>query len=504
MCSLILLSRKRNNAGATKVAWLPILFLFSLVSAGFHCPQKLHADIGDHTNPIGVGWNDCCLEIVRDAQACGDERLAAYIENWPLPDELGPTQCQIIASIDKKLLKPAWLAKASESVWTDFVHLRQQRALYFFEKAKDEIQKQKKFRPRDGMQSSNDSMRLLVRVLRENPDHAMSRRALGYVRHGDQWVWPNVARQLTQKKEYSPDEGWLRNGKKTIQTSPQNSLAFPGSSRKQPSDTALQLFHSDHWHIQSTAGLPHAAAIAKQLELTRFIWRQVFPGFVLTPVELSRRIVGQARPRPTSLFKVILLANREEYIDSLQPLEPNIGKTLGIYWTPTQTAWFFSNQDSGIQTVEHEATHQLFAESWPTSPLVGSKHGMWALEAAACYMESLTETDFGFTAGGRRNGRVPAARERLLDDNYFIPLRQLSKLGRSALQKEPELPKIYSQLSGLADFFMNGERGRYRNAFIEYLVQLYRGTAEQETLWKLCERSPEELDTAYKRYLSSP
>jgi hypothetical protein len=129
---------------------------------------------------------------------------------------------------------------------------------------------------------------------------------------------------------------------------------------------------------------------------------------------------------------------------------------------------------------------------------------MWALEAAACYMESLKETDFGFTAGGRRNGRVPAARERLLNDNYFIPLRKLSKLGRIALQNDPELPKIYSQLSGLADFFMNGERGRYRNAFVEYLVQLYRGTAEQETLWKLCRKSPEELDIAYKRYLSSP
>ena len=487
-----------------KVERPPVLLLFFLISIGFDCLQRLHADSGEFLKPVGAGWNDCCSKIVREAQACGDKQLAAYIQNWPLPDELGPTQSQVIASIDKKLLKPAWLEKSSEHLWTDFVQLRQQRALYFFEIAKDEIQKQKKIPVRSGMQSSNGSMRLLVRVLRENPDHKMSRRALGYVKHGDQWVWPNVARQLTQKKEYSPEEGWLRNGKKTIQTSPQTSSLLTGRLSAQTSDTTQQLFHSDHWHIQSTAGAPHAAALAKQLELTRFIWRQVFGGFVLTPVELSRRIVGQARPRPTSLFKVVLLANREEYIDSLQSLEPDIGRTLGIYWTPTQTAWFFSSQDLDSRTVEHEATHQLFAESWPTSPLAGSKHGMWALEAAACYMESLERTDFGFTAGGRQSGRVPAARERLLDDNFFLPLRQLSKLGRSALQNEPELPKIYSQLSGLADFFMNGEGGRYRNAFIEYLVQLYRGTAEQETLWKLCRRSPEELDTEYKRYLSSP
>jgi hypothetical protein len=487
-----------------KVERPPVLLLFFLISIGFHCLQRLHADSGEFLKPVGAGWNDCCSKIVREAQACGDQRLAAYIQNWPLPDELGPTQSQVIASIDKKLLKPAWLEKSSEHLWTDFVQLRQQRAFYFFERAKDEIQKQRRIPVRDDMQSSNNSIRLLVRVLRENPDHKMSRRALGYVKHRDQWVWPNVARQLTQKKEYSPEEGWLRNGKKTIQSSPQTSSLLTGRLSAQTSDTTQQLFHSDHWHIRSTAGAPHTAALAKQLELTRFIWRQVFGGFVLTPVELSRRIVGQARPRPTSLFKVVLLANREEYIDSLQSLEPDIGKTLGIYWTPTQTAWFFSSQDLDSRTVEHEATHQLFAESWPTSPSAGSKHGMWALEAAACYMESLQKTDFGFTVGGRQSGRVPAARERLLDDNFFLPLRQLSKLGRSALQNEPELPKIYSQLSGLADFFMNGEGGRYRNAFIEYLVQLYRGTAEQETLWKLCRRSPEELDTEYKRYLSSP
>ena len=486
-----------------KVERPPVLLLVCLVSIGIFCPRRLHAESEITLKPVGIGWNDCCSEIVRDAQACGDQRLAAYIQNWPLPDELGPIHCQIVTNIDEKLLKPAWLEKSSEHVWTSFIQLRQQRALYFFERAKDKIRKQRKATVYNGMQSSNESMRLLIRVLREDPDHKISRRALGYVKHGDQWVWPNVARQIAQKKEYSSEGGWLRPVRTAIQSSSQNSTRTSSKARAQPSDTTQQLFDSDHWHIKSTAGLPHAAALAKRLELTRFIWRQVFGGFVLTPVELSRRIAGQARPRPTSLFKVVLLANRAEYIESLESLEPNIGRTLGVYWTPTQTAWFFDNQNSDIRTVEHEATHQLFAETWPTSPLAGSKHGMWALEAAACYMESLKKTDFGFTAGGRESGRVPAAMERLLDDNFFLPLRQLSKLGRSALQNEPELPKIYSQLSGLADFFMNGERGRYRGAFIEYLVRLYRGTAEQETLWKLCGRSPEELDAAYKRYLSS-
>ena len=157
--------------------------------------------------------------------------MAAYITDWPLPDELGPVHSQIIARIDQKIIKPAWLDEQSAHLWAAFVRLRQQRALYFFEKAKNDIQKQKQMSARDGIKTSNEAMRLLIRALRENPEHAMSRRALGYVRHGDQWVWPNVARQLAQKKEYSPEEGWLRNGKNFFKSSSQDFSINAGGSR---------------------------------------------------------------------------------------------------------------------------------------------------------------------------------------------------------------------------------------------------------------------------------
>ena len=109
----MLLSIKRTNASIMKVERPPVLLLFFLISIGFDCLQRLHADSGEFLKPIGAGWNDCCSKIVREAQACGDKQLAAYIQNWPLPDELGPTQSQVIASIDKKLLKPACLEKSS-------------------------------------------------------------------------------------------------------------------------------------------------------------------------------------------------------------------------------------------------------------------------------------------------------------------------------------------------------------------------------------------------------
>jgi hypothetical protein len=201
----------------------------------------------------------------------------------------------------------------------------------------------------------------------------------------------------------------------------------------------------------------------------------------------------------------MLLANREQYVAELEKLEPTIARTLGIYWSPTRTAWFIARQDADgdeCSTVHHEATHQLFAEMRKTSPLAGERCGFWAIEAAACYMESLQPTDYGWTLGGRDAGRAPAARERLVDDGFYVPLEELCSLGRRELQADDRLPQIYSQISGLADFFMNGEQGRHREAFVEYLVRIYTGTVDADTLPKLCGSSFADLDDAYRRHMA--
>jgi hypothetical protein len=117
-------------------------------------------------------------------------------------------------------------------------------------------------------------------------------------------------------------------------------------------------------------------------------------------------------------------------------------------------------------------------------------------------MESAVATPFGWTLGGPDAGRVPAARERLLDDGFQIPLEELAGLGRRELQADQRLPQIYSQISGLADFFMNGEQSRHREAFVEYLVRIYTGTVDPDTLAKLCGSSFADLDDAYRRHMA--
>lgn len=484
--------RRLSRPGRVGLLLTPVLLTGSLLVGtvlGSALPET--AAVGD------TDWQSATAALVAAARQAGVTQLAGLIEDWPLPDESDILDRQVIVPITERLQPPLELTAATQPLWEAFVTLRRQRAARFFDQATEAVNCLRRATSAHTPTTTSEAVRLLFRTLREDPDHADARRAVGYVRRDDCWVWPNVARRLSRRQTFTKRRGWQPRGR----------LAAPANAPKAVPGQAVPLaqadrFASAHWEIRTTAGLEAAGDLAERLEATRLFWLQAFGGFAYLPSELQRRLAGQARPLPTADFKAVLLADRRQYIAELELLEPRIARTLGIYWTPTQTAWFFLGDEPPARTVEHEATHQLFAESRRTSPAAGSRHGMWALEAVACYMESLEATPFGFTLGGRSAGRVPAARERLLDDGFFVPLRELCRLDRASLQNDPRLPQIYSQLSGLADFFLNGDRGRYRDAFLEYLIGLYRGTADSDTLWKRCDRTPEQLDDAYRRHLA--
>lgn len=443
------------------------------------------------------GWQEAAGLLIADARPVS-ERLARLIERWPLPDESGRLDRQLIVTIAADLAGPDWLPAAAAPLWQRFIALRKRRADRFFTEAVATLDSPA---ARDAPPASaTEAMRLLARVLRENPEHEQARAGLGYVRHRDTWVWPNAARRLDRNQSFSGSFGW----RGPSQTPPAAAAGDRAAAGDPPPLARASRFQSDHWQIRSTAGMDAAAALARRLEQTRSIWLQAFGGFAVEPGELRQQLSGRRRNRPTASFDAVLLANRQQYIDELKRVEPRIAQTLGIYWTPTRTAWFFQGDEPPALTIEHEAAHQLFAESRRTSRLAGERCGMWALEAVACYFESLEPTAFGFTLGGRTAGRVPAARERLLDDGFFVPLRELCGLGRTDLQGDPRLPQIYSQISGLVDFFLNGQQGRFRGAFIEYLRLIYQAEAKPDSLWRLCNCSPEALDEAYRRHLTRP
>lgn len=465
--------------------------------------------------------------IERRARDAGATAVADLVRDWPRPDAGG---VQFVPSVPPRIVAPPEVDSPQlEEVWTDFLRARRDRAEGLFALARTAAKahaavptRAERSRPVDPdapplAQRSCAVVGLLFDVLRDDPDHERARRALGWIRRGDEWVWPEAGRRAERKEEFDPAFGWLPRGRLERYRSGERFdrgawiVAAEDDARDRTVDRGRR-FTSDHWEIVSTADMATTAGLAATLEDARLVWLCIFGAARQEPAALEKSLTAGGRPRPQEPFAATLCGSRGQYVEELERVEPSIARTEGIYWAPTKTAWFFAGPATGPDgeevagpaafTVHHEATHQLFAESRATSPLAGEACGFWAIEAAALYMESLRQTGDGWLVGGLDAGRVPAARERLLTDEFHVPLEELTTLGRADFQTRPRLADLYDEIAGLADFLMNGRGGRYREAFVEYLARVYSGTADPETLARLCRTSYADLDAEYRRHLS--
>jgi len=459
-------------------------------------------------------------DLLRRCEIDGHADLATVVAGWRLPDASDRQQA---FAIPASTAPPSCVdTDAERSIWNDFLAARRARAVGTFEHALDAVRRHARRPTRAELarpaaerpplsQASCEAVRLLFLVLRDDPDHERARAAAGWVRRGDRWEWPEAARRLDKAETYDPEFGWLGRSRLARHRAGERFLrgrwitATEDDARLREVKHGRQ-FDADHWEIVATAPPPVTGDFATSLETTRLIWLQVFGGFTAEPPDLEKRFTGRERPAPLPPHSAILCGSREQYVEELRKLESRIAVTDGIYWQPTATIWCFADPVAPPpETVRHECFHQLFAETRAdvlrqrAEP--GGRGGFWAVEAAALYAESIRATPYGWTIGGRDAGRAPAARQRLVDEDFHVPLAELTALGREAFQSDERLSDIYDQSAGLADFFMNAAAGRYRESFVEYLARVYAGTADADTLARLCGRSLSELDAEYKDYV---
>jgi hypothetical protein len=206
-------------------------------------------------------------------------------------------------------------------------------------------------------------------------------------------------------------------------------------------------------------------------------------------------------------FRVYYHRDRGEYNAALRKKQPRIGETLGIYFDDVREAHFFAGDDQDAGTLYHEAVHQLFQETKPSAKRVGQLANFWVVEGVATYFETLSEHNdpsagLFFTIGEAQAGRLPAARQRLVE-GFYVPLAELTRMGQREVQRHPEIGKVYTESTGLSAFLMDGEAGRYREPLVRYLDAIYEGRDTDRTLAEVTSRSYDELDAAYHRYMES-
>ncbi|HEX3998745.1 MAG TPA: hypothetical protein VHX65_09370 [Pirellulales bacterium] len=377
--------------------------------------------------------------------------------------------------------------------WQQFVKLRQTEADALFALAKKAL----------AAHEPALAYELVRETARENPDHPQARIILGYEKYHGHWMSPYAMHRMVTGYAFHEKFGWVPAG--DLPRYERGERRYLGGwidaatdARKHADIKTGWRIETEHYVVTTNSSLEAGVALAGQLERLNEIWRQIFVTYYLPEAELRKRFEATAPVRPaTHQLHVVYFADRDQYNATLRPMQPRIGMTLGIYMFDSHTAYFFAGDGQNEQTLFHEATHQLFQEIRPASRDLGRHNNFWIIEAVACYMESLVDHGDYYTAGGFEEGRVPAARQRLLADHFYVPLAELCSIGRDAFQHDPRLPKIYSESSGLAMFLMHDGAGRYRQPLVEYLLAVYAGKSDPDTLSRLTGTKYDKLDEQY-------
>jgi len=331
-------------------------------------------------------------------------------------------------------------------------------------------------------------------AVRENPDHADARRVLGYEPVAGQWLTPFAKRMVDAGKQWDPQRGWFTAG--------------DAQKEQRPTKNGWRV-RTEHFLVTSNLSQAAAAELAGRLERLHQVWRQLFAGFYFSEREVRELFAGERSPRQRHQpFHVFYHRDKDDYVAALQRRQPRIAETLGIYFDDDREAHFFAGDDRNLATLNHEAVHQLFQETRPATRHIGATANFWIVEGIATYFETIrehrdAEAGLYYTIGESSAGRLPAARERLLVEKFYVPLDELTRLGKDDLQRYPELAKLYSQSAGLAALLMDGESGRYREPLVEYLSAVYAGRDNARSLSNATGSSMPELDAAYRRYLES-
>lgn len=357
------------------------------------------------------------------------------------------------------------------------------------------------------------AFQLAACTLIENPDHAEARRVLGYELVDGQWLTPYAKKQHDAGRTWNVKYGWIepadlsryeqgerRAGRRWLSAEADRKL-------HEHIDRGWQI-RTDHFLVTTNHSLEAGVELATELETVYQLWRQLFAGCFVNEQEARDLFAGKRQPRGQSKpFKVVYYRTRDQYIAALRGRQPRIADTQGIYFDNLGASYFYATGDDNDvsarnATLYHEAVHQMFHESLGGGKNVGEPNNFWIVEGIAVYFESLErESNSKFTLGGSESGRLPAAIQRRMIDNYYIPLAELVTLGKDEMQRRDDLGPLYSQAAGLATFFMQYEGGRYRQPLARYLQAVYAGNATDNTLSDLCGTTYDQLDQQYLQFL---
>jgi hypothetical protein len=352
------------------------------------------------------------------------------------------------------------------------------------------------------------AIELLLDCVAADPDNENARRMMRYQKYQNAWRTAYEVQKLRAGQVWDGRFGWLPKSYLKQYVDGRRYLGGKWISAEEDARRRKDirfgwLVDTEHYRVCTDHSLQAGVALGEKLERLYGLWQQIFLRYYASEADVLAWFEGRLRSLkgPPSRHQVFYFRDRDDYNQFLAASVPGIEKSIGYYSQAAGKAFFFADPNGDNRTLFHEAAHQLFHETRPVAPGVGAQANFWIVEGIAMYMETLRIKDGFYVLGGPDDERMIAARYRLLEDKFYVPLADFCNYGMEKWQNAPDLPKLYSQAAGLTQFFVHYGHGRYRDALVAYLSAVYSGQDTPATLTELTGVPYATLDKQYREFM---
>ncbi len=326
---------------------------------------------------------------------------------------------------------------------------------------------------------------LIREVAFHDPDHANARRMLGYMVYEGEWTTPFIANKLRRGLVWHKEFGWLPKshvGKYESGLRFTRGIWMPATKEaglRRDFNREPWEIESEHFLVRTNHSLERGVQLSTLLEGFHKYFVREFSAFFNTPEQMRSLFDGKALASGSvRKHQVHYYASKGEFVAKLRS-QPNIELCNGIYMPQQQIAHFFYDpnlDETHEETLYHEVTHQLLSESGNKPVSVAPDRDFWIVEGLACYMESFKQDQGQVTVGFPLHKRVIAACHHAETPGEFVPLQTFVSMGQREFQnagKLSVLQRYYAQATAESHFFLHYRDGLYRDAFIQYLSEIY-------------------------------
>ena len=369
-------------------------------------------------------------------------------------------------------------------------------------------------------------------VLERDPDHAEARRLMGFLPYGlGGWATPHAVVLIKSGHVLHPKFGWVHSdwvphldagelpGGFTANGKPRNWLpADEADALHRDWPQAWKIDTAPHFVVEANVPLIEAVAFAKRLEGLHELFLSQFADLIgADNLPLARRFDNKTQqPVATSKkYAVAYFATKEEYVDFLHAkFGLNEQVSLG-YYMPLKLArkgntsprsYFYKDDANAIAshaTLYHEASHQILFETAGKTSYDTNRTNYWVWEGLGTYFETVEpQQDGTILVGGLVGPRIDQARLRAARGDY-VPLAEFTAMGEDKFRedKDEAVYRNYAQAMALTVFLLHGEGGRYREAFLDFVADAYKGKVKASSLADRLGVPFTTLDKQYKAYL---